>query len=130
MRSIYITGPVLIGFNALFERSYGDPKTKGPYPKVIPSVVGGVQLAFPCPHCAAIRPAVVDKKTRLGYYDADRKFSWCPACRGRYVIDQEGQPLTEPLEPGAEYAPATVEIGGVKRTLRLEERGLDSWGLG
>ena len=110
-RKVLIPGPVLVGFSEFFDRSYGDPRTPRPYPKVTPSCVGGVLLPFPCPHCSAVRSAVIDPKKRLGYFDKERDFSWCPSCQGRYEIIPEGQPLIGTLPAGATHAPALVERG-------------------
>lgn len=123
-----LPGPVLIGFSELFDRSFGDPKTALPYPKVTPSKIGDVLLPFLCPHCGAVKSAVIDKKTRLGYFDKERQFSWCPGCRGRYVIDADGMPLEESLDPGATYAPALVERGDETTILRLDDNGLNTLG--
>lgn len=110
-RKVLIPGPVLVGFATLFDQSYGDPRTPRPYPKVTPSCVGGVLLPFPCPHCSAVRPAVIDPKTRVGYWDEERGFSWCPACGKRYVIKSKGTPLVGEIPAGATHAPALVERG-------------------
>lgn len=110
-RRVLIPGPVLLGFATMFDQSYGDPKTPRPYPKVTPSCVGGVLLPFKCPHCSAVRSVVIDPKTRLGYRDTERGFSWCPACTKRYDICLEGTPLKKPLPAGATHAPALVERG-------------------
>lgn len=127
-RRVLIPGPVLVGFGEIFDRSFGNPKTEKPYPKVTPSKIGDVLLPFLCPHCGSVRSAVIDKKTRLGYWDKERDFSWCPACQGRYVINPDGAPLEEPLEPGATHAPALVERNGETRVLRLDDNGLDTLG--
>jgi hypothetical protein len=58
---------------------------------------------------------MVHAKKRLDYKD-DRGFSWCPACKTRYVLDEAGTPLTDELEVGAASAPALVERNG-KTTL-------------
>lgn len=120
-RRVLIPGPVLIGFNTLFDRSFGDPKSK--IVKVTPSAIGDVLLPFACPHCNEVRSAVIDKKTRLGYYDEERKFSWCPACRGRYVINGKGTDLIGAIEPGATHAPALVERDGKVTTLQILNDG-------
>lgn len=125
---IIITGPVLVGFGVLFDRSYGDPKTPRPYPKVIPSRVGDVLLPFACPHCEAVRSQVVDVKKCHGWHDKDRGFSWCPACGGRYVIDGNGTELKEELSVGADAAPAIVERKGERKVLRPRNEGLDVFG--
>lgn len=128
LRRTLIPGPVLIGFADVFDASFGDPKTPRPYPKVTPSRVGDTLLPFPCPHCGAVRSAVIDPKKRGGYYDSERKFSWCPSCQGRYVVKPEGTPLQRALPPGAMYAPALVERGGEVETLGEPEDGLDALG--
>jgi len=127
---VLIPGPVLVGFSEFFDRSYGDPRTPRPYPKVTPSCVGGVLLPFPCPHCSAAHSAVIDPKTRLGYFDKERDFSWCPSCQGRYEIIPEGQPLIGALPAGATHAPALVERRGKKTELvgMIGADGLDSLG--
>jgi hypothetical protein len=111
-----LPGRVLVGFGMLFERSYGNPGTPtqadGSYPKVTPTRLGALLLPFPCPHCEAVRPVVVHPRKRQGYQDAERGFSWCPACSGRYVLDAEGTPLASPLPAGATHAPALVERDG------------------
>jgi len=129
-RKVLIPGPVLVGFSEFFDRSYGDPRTPRPYPKVTPSCVGGVLLPFPCPHCSAVRSAVIDPKTRLGYFDKERDFSWCPSCRGRYEIIPEGQPLIGALPAGATHAPALVERRGKKSEIvgLIGADGLDTLG--
>ena len=128
-RKIRLPGKPLIGFSSLFDASEGDPRTKRPYPKVTPSCIGGVLIPFMCPHCTAVRSAVIDPKTRLGYYDKEREFSWCPACRGRYVIDPKGTPLEDALPAGATHAPALVERGEVTEVVGvIEDRGLDMLG--
>ncbi len=128
-RRLLIPGPVLIGFGQVFDQSYGDPRTKLPYPRVTPSCIGAVLLPYPCPHCKAVRSQVIDPKTRLGYYDAERKFSWCPSCRGRYVVNPKGTPLTKSLPPGVDHAPALVERGGKSEVIGLlTGHGLDSLG--
>ena len=127
---VLIPGPVLLGFGEIFDRSYGRHDTPRPYPKVTPSCMGEVLLPFPCPHCNAVRSAVVDRKTRLGYYDKNREFSWCPACRGRYVINPTGTPLVGALPEGATCAPALVERRGKTEVLGLlAESGLDVLGV-
>jgi hypothetical protein len=124
-----IPGAVLVGFAELFDRAYGDPRTPRPYPRVTPSRLGGTLLPFPCPHCRAVRDVVVDPRRRDFYHDAARDFSWCPACRGRYVIDRKGMPLARALEPGARAAPARIERDGSVEFLDVEaESGLSLWG--
>lgn len=120
-RRMILPGPVLVGFAAMFDRAYGDPKTPRPYARVAPTKMGSVLLPFPCPNCSAVRAEVVDPKTRKGYTDEERGFSWCPSCYKRYVIEPEGIPLAEAIPEGAEGAPARitwaddrVEILGVR----------------
>lgn len=128
-RRILLPGPVLIGFADLFDRSYGDPRTSLPLVKVTPSCIGGVLLPFTCPHCGAVRSAVIDAKTRLGYYDKERGFSWCPTCRGRYIIQPKGRPLEKALPAGATHAPALVERGDTAELVGLATAdGLDMLG--
>lgn len=109
--STLIGGRPLLGFAALFDAAWGKP-TAEPLPTVTPSCMAGVLLPFRCPHCDAVRPEVVDPKTRAGWQDRRREFSWCPACQGRYVIDFKGMPLANALPAGAECAPARVERDG------------------
>jgi hypothetical protein len=106
-----LPGPVLLGFAEAFEEAYGDPATPRPYPRITPSRIGPVLLPFSCPHCAAVRSETVDPSHRRAYQDAARRFSWCPACRGRYVVNGAGMPLPEALPAGATCAPARVERG-------------------
>ena len=120
---------VLIGFSELFEGAYGNPNTPQPYPKVTPSRVGPTLLPFPCPHCGQVRAVLTQPRKREGYSDAERGFSWCPACGGRYVLDAAGQPLAKPLPADATYAPATVERNGKKTLEGLPQAdGLDDLG--
>ena len=121
-RKVLLPGPVLLGFGEIFDRSYGDPRTKKPYMRVTPSTVGGVLLPFECPHCGEVRAAVIDRKTRLGYADKERGFSWCPACQGRYVIKPEGTPLIGELPAGAAHAPALIERGGKREVIGLHAK--------
>ena len=114
-----INGPVLLGFADVFDASFGDPKTPRPYPRVTPSHVGGVLLPFPCPHCGAVRGEPVHKKKSEGYRDRERGFSWCPACRGRYVMNRDGLPLVDDLPAGAPAAPARVERNGKSEVVGL-----------
>jgi hypothetical protein len=123
-RKLLLPGPVLIGFSEFFDRAWGDPLTERPYPKVTPSCVGGVLLPFACPHCGVVKSAVIDPKTRLGYWDQDRDFSWCPACQKRYVIESKGTPLKSALPAGATHAPALVERVGKTEVVGLLEDGL------
>ena len=108
MTRVLLPGPPLIGFATLFDGAYGNPATPRPYPRVAPAHVGGVLLPFPCPHCHKVAPAAVHPRRRKGYCDKERGFSWCPACRGRYVLDPQGAPLAQGLPPGAVAAPAQV----------------------
>ena len=125
-----IPGAVLVGFAELFDQAYGDPRTPRPYPRVTPSKLGATLLPFPCPHCAAVRDVVVDPR-RPGFYDDPaRAFSWCPACRGRFVLDRKGMPLAEALPPGARAAPARVERAGVVSVVgELDPSGLELLGV-
>ena len=106
----------------IFDRAHGSPKTPRPYPNVTPSTMCGVLLPFPCPHCGEVRASVIDRKTRLGYYDSQRKFSWCPACDGRYVIEPEGTPLIGELPAGATHAPALVTRGEKREVIGLHAK--------
>jgi hypothetical protein len=112
-RRLLIPGPVLIGFAEFFDRSYGDPKTPkatdGNYPTVTPSKLGDTLLPFMCIYCEVVQS--VDPKQVANYTDDQRKFSWCPSCRGRYVLDKDGQPLEDDLPAGVNYAPAAVKHG-------------------
>jgi hypothetical protein len=109
---VILSGPVLIGFGDIFDRSFGSDRTPRPYPKVTPSSVGGVLLPFPCPHCGEAKSDAVDPKRRGNYRDKERGHSWCPACQGRYIVDTAGTPLIGELPAGATCAPARVERGG------------------
>jgi hypothetical protein len=100
----------LVGFFDLFAESSGREEP-GPYVKVKPAVVGGVLLPFACPFCGVVQSTAVDKKKWTDYADA-RGFSWCPACRKRYVLDGKGAPLAEEIAVGATHAPAVIELGG------------------
>jgi len=111
-RRVLLRGPVLVGFNELFDAAHGDPSTPAPYVKVKPARVGDTLLPFACPHCEAVRPEMVSPKTSIGYWDRLRRFSWCPRCRKRYILDGRGAPLATKLEIGATSAPAIVECGG------------------
>jgi hypothetical protein len=111
-RRALIPGPPLLGFADAFDGAYGDPETPRPYPRVTPARVGGALLPFPCPHCGAVRSEAVDARRRLWYLDEERGHSWCPRCRGRYILNTEGAPLPAPLPAGATYAPAAVDRGG------------------
>ena len=110
-RRVLLRGPSLVGFFELFDNSCGDPSTPLPYAKVKPAVVGGVLLPFACPHCGAVKPEMVHTKRALNYKDG-RGFSWCPACKKRYFLDEKGAPLSGEIEVGATCAPAVVERGG------------------
>lgn len=128
-RRTLLKGPVLIGFNDLFERSFGHEDTPAPYPKVTPTFLGGAIVPFPCPHCGETRRAVVDPKTRLGYYDRERGFSWCPACQKRYVINARGGSALGELPPDVKVKPALVERDGeVSALLPPKVSGLDMLG--
>jgi len=118
-RRLLLSGPVLIGFGAIFSESSGRGNTPFPYPKVTPTIVSGVLLPFPCPHCTEVRSAVIDAKTRLGYFDKERGWSWCPACRGRYIVNPKGTPLAKDLPAGATHAPALVERAGKTEVVGL-----------
>lgn len=109
--SVLIGGIPLCGFAAAFDQSWGK-KPKGPMPRVTPTLIGGVLAPFACPHCGQVRSETVDARKRRLYADRERGFSWCPACRHRYVIDFKGQPLAGSLPAGAVCAPAKVERGG------------------
>ena len=122
-----ITGPVLIGFAELFDAAHGDPETPRPYVTVAPASVGRVLLPFPCPRCGKACCDAVDPKRRGGYRDAERDFSWCPACGFRYHLDVAGVPLASVLPAGASSAPAKVTAkvtGEVKTSIgwRLRRR--------
>lgn len=106
-----LAGVPLLGFADAFEDVRGSAETPTPYPIVIPARVGPVLLPFSCPHCAADCSALVDPDKRLHYYDAERKFSWCPepACRKRFFVDRQGMPLQEDLPAGATVAPSVIE---------------------
>lgn len=119
---------MLIGFSELFDAAYGDPKTPRPYPRVTPSCVGGVLLPFPCPHCGAVRTEPVHRNKSNGYRDHDRGFTWCPACRGRYVMNRSGTPLIGALPAGADCAPALVERDGKTEQLAPRDSALDVLG--
>jgi hypothetical protein len=110
-RRILIPGPPLIGFADVFDAGHGDEKTPRPYPEVTPSRIGYALLPFACPHCGAVKCEAVDPKRRDGYRDKQRGFSWCPACRKRYVLNTEGMPLPKSLPAGADHAPARIERG-------------------
>jgi hypothetical protein len=118
-----------VGFNELFDRSFGRHDCQRPYPRIIPSRIGSVLLPFACPYCNEVRSQVVDAKTRLGWHDSERDFSWCPSCKGRYVIDPKGTPLVKALPPGATSAPALVKRAGKTEVLKeISANGLDSLG--
>jgi hypothetical protein len=116
-----IPGTPLLGFLEAFEEAAGRP-TRNP-PRVTPTCIGGVLAPFACPHCGAVRSEPIDKKKRAHYADESRGFSFCPACRGRYVIDWKGMPLAESLPAGAVCAPAKVERGGKVEVLRGPSSG-------
>jgi hypothetical protein len=96
-----LQGPVLVGFDELFDRAYGDPETPRPYAKITPTRLGKTLLPFACPSCDGI----VDTSTIDKHTDKRRGFSWCPHCRKRYVLNDKGV-------VGVICAPARVEIGG------------------
>lgn len=123
LRRKLLPGPALLGFADQFDGAYGDPKTPHPYPQVTPSSMSGILLPFPCPHCGQVRGEAVDPRTRAGYCDPERGFSFCPACCKRYVINWRGMPLAEALPAGAVSAPAKVERGGKGQVLRGREGG-------
>lgn len=110
-RRVLLRGPVLIGFNELFDRAWGEPTTT-PLVTVKPARIGDALLPFACPHCNAVHPEMVKPKTSVGYWDKERGFSWCPSCRKRYVLDGRGAPLADKLEVGATHAPAVLECDG------------------
>jgi hypothetical protein len=126
-------GPALVGFNEMFDSAHGDPKTPrikgGSYLKVTPAKVGNVLLPFACPYCGAIKNEAVDPKKRKLYFDPERGFSWCPACRKRYVLDLRGRDLDKALSKGATYAPALVEGDGKPKLVKApEQNGLQTLG--
>ena len=114
-----ISGPVLVGFGRLFDAAWGNPKTPGPYPKVTPSRVGDTLLPFQCPHCGKVRSVVVGKK-KMRYFDPVRGFSWCPGCKGRYIVNYRGMELIGEFDPKAVHAPALVERSGKVETIGNE----------
>lgn len=126
-----IRGPVLIGFMEAFSEASGRDDTPRPYVKVTPSRVGPILLPFKCPHCSAVRAEVVDARKRNAYRDNERGFSWCPACRMRYVINPTGTLLADALPAGASYAPALVDRGDGKPALvgMTESSFLDAFGV-
>jgi hypothetical protein len=132
-RRALIPGPVLIGFSELFDRAYGNPKTKlntdGSYPRVTPSRIGYALLPFACPHCGEVRNEAVDPKRRANYRDDERGFYWCPSCGWRYILNTKGHPLEDSLPVGATHAPALVEQNGkTELVVAPAEDGLDSLG--
>ncbi len=128
-RRLLIPGPVLVGFADVFDNAHGSARTPRPYPRVTPSRMGSVLLPFQCPHCGEVKSAVVDPKTRNGYRDAERNFSWCPSCHLRYVIIIQGMPLTESIPAGATHAPALVERSGRAEVVgKFADDGLDILG--
>lgn len=122
----YISGPVLLGFAEAFDASRGDPNTPRPYVTVTPSRLGKTLLPFACPHCEAVSSEAVDPETRSVYLDRDREFSWCPVCRGRYVLQLSGAPLAAAVRPSDGFAPARVLRGAV--TVKRRQHGLDLLG--
>jgi hypothetical protein len=109
---VLLRGPVLVGFNELFDAAHGDPSTQGPYVKVKPARIGNTLFPYACPHCDAVRPEMVKPETSVGYWDRRRGFSWCPRCRKRYILDGRGAPLSGKIEIGATHAPAIIERNG------------------
>lgn len=116
-----IPGPHLLGFMTAFDESRGSPNTPWPYPIVIPSAVGSVLLPFPCPHCKKTCADHVHPTRRWHHFDKERKFCWCPACRGRFFVDRRGQLLVEPLAAGSLVAPARVEYISEAKDVSEEE---------
>ena len=116
MRRRLLPGPhVLLGFATLCDGAWGRPCRERDLPLVAPTVVGGMPLPFPCPHCGAVRSPA----ERAACLDPVRGFLWCPACRGRYRLDPTGLPLPSPLPPGARAAPCRVTVGGASWILDL-----------
>jgi hypothetical protein len=114
---------------SFFEESRGSARTAKPYPKVSPSRIGGALLPWACPHCSEVKPAMADARKRIGYTDESRGFSWCPACRGRYIVNERGTALVGALPAGATVAPALVERNGVvKKLLPASTAALDLLG--
>lgn len=129
LRRRLIPGPVLIGFNELFEQSFGDPTTPTPYLKVKPAKVGGALLPFPCVHCGEVRAELVHPHKHRGYRDPSRGFSWCPACKKRFIIDYNGAPLSDSVPAGSDSAPALVEDGNGKiAVVEAPKDGLNTLG--
>ena len=52
-RRLLLPGPVLMGFADLYDAAYGNPCPPDKMPVVTPTLIGGVALPFPCPHCGA-----------------------------------------------------------------------------
>lgn len=127
-RRVLLRGPVLIGFQELFDDARGDSHTPRPYLTVKPALVGGALLAYPCPHCDAVRPEMVHPQRRFNYRDETRGFSWCPACRKRYILDDKGAPLSTELGVGATYAPAIIERDGKVVLIEKPVDGLNTLG--
>lgn len=111
-----IRGVPLLGFATAFTEINGRDDTPLPLPVVTPSRMGGILLPFACPHCSAVRSEPVNPRKRRLYHDDEGGFSWCPACRCRYVLILQGLPLAAPLPAGAESAPAQVVRNGVTET--------------
>lgn len=88
-RAALIPGPVLLGFAMAFDEAYGKPG-RGLPPVVTPARVGGILLPFACIHCGAVRPEPVNSQAGK-YQDPVRGHSWCPSCRGRYVLNRLGR---------------------------------------
>jgi hypothetical protein len=116
-----------VGFFELFAESSGREDTPRPYVTVKPAIVGGVLLPFSCPHCDTVKPEMVHPKRSANYKD-ERGFSWCPACRMRYVLDENGAPLSGDIEVGATHAPAVLERDGKKLILLDKDDGLNTLG--
>lgn len=110
-RRILLSGPVLLGFADLFDAAYGRPCPPSEIPTVTPSAIGGAALPFPCPHCGAVRPQMVDKEARAEYADPERGFFFCPACEGRYRLGASAS-LPAEVHPGDAAAPCRVALGG------------------
>lgn len=122
--SCLIPGPALLGFAMAFDECYGKA-TRGPLPVIAPASIGGVLLPFECIHCGEVRAEVVGAQAAQ-FKDATRGHSWCPACRGRYLLDMRGAPLAINLGAGARGAPAT--INGRQPVTALHS-GMDLLGL-
>jgi hypothetical protein len=110
----YLPGTPILGFHGLFEADYGDPNTKEPYVRVTPSKLGSLLLPFKCPECKQVNYEFSDARRRAMYKDPrpGRTNHWCPMCKVRFCLVEEGMPLPKALPPGAAYAPARVDRGG------------------